>query len=164
MGVLEQLGPFVYFGQLTGLLPYRIKFNPFTGRFKDFTFSWCDRITFWFVLNIGFQFLPLVVLVWLFMVAQLYESSTFTNLPLPLILLYGIIVVNHYLMIILSRIIMFRFKKLSIAINSLIDDTVRYLEELESLPHCQNSTKKRTIVGILLILASVRNNSTLFYF
>jgi hypothetical protein len=155
MGVLEKLVPFVHFGQFVGLFPYRIKTNPFTGRFKCFIFSSCHKVTFWFVLSIGLQFLPFIISA-LLSKNVLNDFNILDDMPFTLKAVYGMIVIDHYLMIIVSRIITLRYKQLRLATDSIIVDVVRSLEELESLSHCQNTAKRRIFIGISFIISNVK--------
>ena len=157
MGVLEKLVPFVHFGQFVGLLPYRIKTNPFTGRFKGLFFSWCHKVTLWFALSFVLQFLLLIVQV---VLSQdvLTDLNILNNMPFTLTAVYGLTTINHYLMMVVSRLITLRYKQFRVATDSIIVDVVRSLEELESLPNCRNSAKSRTFVGILFIFILVKTD------
>ena len=154
--MLDDLVPFVRFGQLVGLFPYNIKTNPLNARLsKRLNFSWRHPLAFWFVLVLTFQVAPI------FAGLKFYINmpNEFKSLKLSLIFTIPLFVsiAVHYVTIVVSRAVTLRYHHLALVTsfpnNS---DTIRELEEFETTSHT-NTVKKRTYIGIFSILTTVQN-------
>ena len=55
MTIIEDLGPFVRFGNFIGLFPYRLEADPSRLGMKRFVFSWCHLLTFWCIFLLIFE-------------------------------------------------------------------------------------------------------------
>ena len=161
MGFYEHWVPFIHFGTLVGLFPYRIKSN---GKVKQFVFSWCHPLTLWCVLALILQFSPIIGLIIFFRNLEKIRSTEQTDAPKSITILALLGAAFNYVMILVSRRITYRYTRLSAAVNSITTKIIMDLEEkLNILPSCQNSTKKRTNYGVIVILASVCKCSTTIF-
>jgi hypothetical protein len=146
----NRLEPFLRFGQFAGLFPYQIELiKSLNGQYKRFTFTCIHPLTAWFIVSFILQFFPCMVSVMLLN----YIRDTMILLPKSIILVYGVGTIVHYLTVLVSRGVTLRYHQLSSLMRSTI--VVRGLEIFESFPHCQNSFRKRTFIGIFIILTSV---------
>ena len=152
MGFFERFKPFIYFGQFVGLFPYRIETD---GKYKRFTFCWCHPLTIWFVLSLVLQFSPMINSIFIIINANKIVASTATERPTSLLIVTGIAIMSHYAMVLISRSVTLRYNQLRLAVESISVKIIKELEEFETFPRCQNSTKKRTFIGIFLIFITV---------
>ena len=146
----NRLQPFLRFGQFAGLFPYQIEsIKTLNGLYKRFAFTCIHPLTAWFIISFIFQFLPCMVSI------TLLNSAKKTNLVLPksIILVYGVGTMIHYLTILVSRGVTLRYNQLRSFMRSIF--VAQELEIFESFPHCQNSFRKRTFIGIFIIITSV---------
>ena len=154
MGLFEQLGPFFLFSQMVGLLPYRIRKNTLTGRFDTFTFNWFNKTTVYFILATSFQFFaPLTA--YIMFQDEMYQQFNDNHLPVMFSILSRFASVVHYFVIILNRTITLRCYKLRSAVTYITNDVIRDLELFESIPGNRNTIKRRTFIGLFLILSMV---------
>ena len=147
MGIfIQELRPFINFGQFVGLFPYRIQ------SVDKFVFSFRHPITIWFVSAFIFQLLPILSTVLL--MYSLQQEPQFINSDIPKYLpaLGAIWAVSHYFMIFVSRGVTLRYRQLRSATEAIES---QFEDEISSFPHCQNSIKKRIISGLFIIITSV---------
>ena len=165
MGFFEQLGPFVRFGQFVGLFPYRID-TSISGRFKRFVFSWFHIITGWFIVSICLQIVPTLV-TWAYVFWQDQEFAKVSNLnsqPQTIFVIFGLSIIVQYIKIVVVRVVSLRYNLLGAATNYLNTHVIKELEDLHDSIYPENNygtIKKRTIMGIVLILMKVGNDSLL---
>jgi hypothetical protein len=156
MGVFEELGLFVRFGQCIGQFPYRLEKDPLRGGlFKCFNFSLCHPVTFWCILISAFQ---IGIFTWSLIASYNYLQQEMESSKMPVIFSYitAIASLDSFVMLILVRAITYRYHRLEIVVNSLSAKNIRALEVWENvLPNCKTVVKKMTIVGISLILIIV---------
>ena len=153
MCVLNDLVPFVRFAQFVGLFPFDIKKNSLNGRIERFSFSWRHLITYWFVLVLVFQIVPLVIGVWVHNDLQ-REFNTF-QLPLIFTIPIYTTIVVHYVMVAVSRSATLRHHQLNLIVKYLNSDAIRELEDMTTAGY-KNVIKRKTSVGVCLILITVR--------
>lgn len=151
MEVFEQLGPFVRFGQFLALFPFQIKTYPSSGQFERFNFSWYHPITCWFVLMISYQIIP-PLLASLNLYVDPEIQSNMLKLPISIDILFKMSGVFHYLSLTVARIVTLRYQRVYVAIESMISPVVNELH-CESTPQC--TIKKRSVIGIIIIISSV---------
>ena len=155
MGVLDDLVPFVRFAQFVGLFPFKIKRNSLSGRFDGFKFSCSHLITFWYVLVLVVQVAPLIKHAMPMLPQDNLNGNFNSSSKLPAIFnlpIYTHLSV-HYAMIVIIRSATLRYRQLNLVFNYLNSDTLRELEGLEN--GCRNTIKKRSLIGISLILMTV---------
>ena len=155
MGLIDQLVPFVRFGQLISFLPYRIERNSETAEAR-FKFSWCHPLTIWFILGLSFQCLPLVTSI----ISINYFQGEFDKVQMPFLmnLLFLVATMFHNLTIFVSRGIHLRYHQLRSVIDLLTANVVVKLEEFQSFPASSNNLKMKILFGILVILVAVITN------
>ena len=102
-------------------------------------------------------FSPILGSITVLIKAEEIASSTATEAPLSLFFAIGIGIMSHYAMVLISRSVTLRYNQLLSAVESISAKIINELEEFETLPRCQDSTKKRTFIGIFIILISVIN-------
>ena len=152
MGVLDDLVPFFRFAQFVGLFPFKIKKNSLNGRFEGFHFSYCKFATFWFCLVLVLQIAPLIIGFWMF--PEIQRNFNLFKLPLIFIIpAYFFNLTVHYAMIAIIRCTTLRHHQLNLAFKYLTSDTFKELKELEN--GYRSTIKKRTLIGISLILITV---------
>ena len=154
MGFFEQYGWFVNFGQFTGFIPYRMQSDP-SSSCKKFVFSWCHPLTWWFTLSFAMKMISLVATILMFQFVEEFSRIILT-LPKAIIALLCIANVTHYAMLIISHGTMLRCRKLRSAVASITAKPIKELEDrITDFPTYINTLKKRTLIGIFLILTSV---------
>ena len=151
--MLNDLVPFVRFGQFVGLFPYTIRINPLNKKLERFRFSWCHPMTFYFSLVLIFQIAPIFVSsrVYEKLINDLKSSTVSLVFTIPLFVSLAV----HYVTMVVSRRIALRYHHLGLAIKFINSDTIRELEELET-NFCTNTVKRRTFIGICFILTTVK--------
>ena len=152
MTIIEDLGPFVRFGNFIGLFPYRLEADPSRLGMKRFVFSWCHLLTFWCIFLLIFE-IGLIIFLTQFNNAQLIQHISHTSSVVSLIT--SMAAKNQIVMILIVRAMTFRYHRLQSAVKSLIILGFTALEETEELLSCRNTFKKRALIGISLIIASV---------
>ena len=150
MAIVKDLGIFFRFGQVFGLFPYRMAVDR---KFKRFDFSWFHPLTFWFISALICQYLPLINTA--IVLNVLFEQTGPSAFPKPLIFLGIIVSGGHYVMILVGRAVTLRYGQLRSVLKSLSAQVVLSLEEFEALPRCHNSFKKRSLIGLIIILTFV---------
>ena len=154
MGFYEHWGPFIHLSNFMGLFPYRIKSNG--GKCTQFVFSWCHPITLWCVLALIFQLIPIVGIAIYFSDLEKVRSTEQTHVPKSITILSSLGPAFHYSIIFVSRGIAYRHNRLSAAVDSVTNQIIKDLEgKFETYPNCRNLTKKRSLFGFIMILASV---------
>ena len=145
------------FGRIAGLFPDRIQLDP-NGQFQRFVFSWCHPITIWCIFSFVLQFGSLYVTI-RFLATEIHlpNMAAFPKIVTSVLVTTA---VTHYAMILVSRVVTLRYHQLRSIINSIDYEVVRNLEDFndQNSSHCQNETRKRTIIGIVLILLTVGIN------
>ena len=154
MGIYENFSPFVRFGQLMGLFPYRIELS---NKFKRFIFSWQHPLSLWAFVSFIIQLVPLVATS-LF----LNSSNLQLNIPATIMALFGVTAGAHFITILINRGLTLRYSLLRSVFDSL---SVKVVEELEKFigpfPHSKNQIKLQTLVGIFLIFLAVQMQNKL---
>lgn len=155
MGVLEEIRPFVHIGQFLGLFPYHIEWNTPNNKFTSFAFLWCHPATISFILALVFQLLlPSMALVLLMNSLQQQPEFIQSSVPKYITALAGIGAVFYYLMMFIGRGVTLRYSYLRLAVNSITEPVIKEMEDLNC--HRQNSIRKRTFVGVTIIVISVK--------
>lgn len=156
MGLFENYGWFVYFGQFTGFIPYRMKSDPSNS--KIFFSSLCHPLTWWFTFSFVLKMISLVATILMFKFTDEFSRIIYT-LPTTILVLLSLSNIAHYTMLIISHGTMLRYSQLRSAIVSITAKPIAELENrIKDFPGYQNITiKKRTLIGIFLILTSVNN-------
>ena len=157
MRFLEHFCLLFRFGRIAGLFPYRIQLDP-NGRFQRFVFSWCHPITIWCIFSFFFQFGPMYLTI-KFLITQIQQPNT-TAFPKLVTTVLVTSAGMHYAMILVSRVVTLCYHQLRSIINSMDCEYVRELEDFndQNSSHFQHETRKRTIIGIALILLTVSIN------
>jgi hypothetical protein len=155
MVVFEQLGYLIRFGQVIGVVPYSMKTDRLTGEFKRFQFSWCHPITFWCILVIIFQTIHICLALFGFNGKMEQEFSSY-KMSKMVVIIMAVGQMDSLVMFFIIRAITFRYSQLQLAAQFLTKQTVKALEELEKLPNCKNSIKLRTLIGISIVITTVR--------
>jgi hypothetical protein len=152
--MLNDLVPFVRFGQFVGLFPYSIESNLLNDKPQWFRFSIRHPVTFYFVLVLIFQIAPLFVSSRVYgnLTNDLKSSRVSLVFTIPLFVSLAV----HYVTIAVSRRVTLRYHQLALAINFLNNEAIRDLERLRATNGCTNTLKKRAFIGIFFILTTVK--------
>ena len=79
-----------------------------------------------------------------------------SELPLSLVILFGVGVMTQHVMLLLSRTVILHCRQLRTAVYSIsVQNIFKELEEFETFPQCHNSFNKRTFIGIFFSLIIV---------
>ena len=152
MGVFEELGPFVRFGQCIGQFPYRIE----TDSTRVFNFSLCQPVTFRCILVSVAT--GVMVFFRLLSYSDLEQELESSKMSAVFSYITRISLINFCVMFIIVRIITYRYERLKLIVKSLSSHNIRALEEWEHvLPNSKTTLRKRTVIGISFILAMVFN-------
>ena len=149
MGV-EELQLFVRLCNLTGLLPFRMILDEQTGRFKRFDGHWSHPAKWWCSFVMAIQIAVLVGNFYWFVVSF---HSKGINLSIVYKLVQFLYFSNYLILLLLSpRLFLFRFRHLETAFECLhrIDRMIISNSKLSS------TTRRRTVIGILIILIDVK--------
>jgi len=156
MGVFEQLVPLIRFGQLLGVVPYSIETDSLVRKCKRVTFSCRHPVVWWCILVLILQILGPFLQLIIYPSSDVQDDLKKYKLSSSIILM--IVFIFHFniiAMVFVARAITFRYSKWRSATHFLNNQTVRALEELEKLPNCQNTIKRRTLIGISFLLSLV---------
>lgn len=147
MGV-EELQLFVRLCNLTGLLPFRMILDEQTRRFKRFDGHWSHPAKWWCSFVMAIQIAVLVVnFFWL----VLFHSKGI-NLSIVYKLVFFLYLSNYLILLLLSpRLFLFRLRHLQTAFECLH----RIDRMIISNSKSSNTTRRRTFIGILIILIDV---------
>ena len=154
MGVIEQLVPFIRFGQLIGILPYSVEIDSMTKKCKNVTFFWCHSITFWCIFVFVLQMLGYLMPTFMALPNMQNEFNSY-KMSKTFIIITGILQMNSVFMIFVDRAITFRYRKLQSVIHLITHPAFRALEEMETFPNCKKRIRRRTLIGIFLIVTLV---------
>jgi hypothetical protein len=147
MGV-EELQLFVRLCNLTGLLPFRMILDEQTGRFKRFDGHWSHPVKWWCSFVMTIQIGVLVVNIY-WLVDSLDPKVNFSLVYKLVFILYFL---NYSILMLLSpRLFLFRLRQLETAFECLR----RIDRMIISNSKSSNPTRRRTVIGILIILIDV---------
>ncbi len=154
MSALKQLKPFVRLCQISGLIPFTMETDPETKEFIKFGFSLKSAPAVWY-----FTILFVVILSFLIPTSTLSInfSSIFENVVTNMILsTVGVLLLgaSHFSFMILfniKRVTVLRYKHLRRAVV-LVKEVEQHLSDL---PHCKNTVKLRTIIGLTIAILMV---------
>ena len=153
MSTLKDLDPMIRICQIIGLFPFRMELDPVTGQFVRFIFSWCHYVTWYFFALIFLQVGMGVIGFWgqkQFVSSNLFDSS-FQQLPTSVLVLVGVSVFTYFLLLIVVKIVVFRYTHLSKAI-----ELFRKLDQLlPEMSYNKNTIRKRTLIGCIITVILV---------
>ena len=156
--IFDNFGVFIRFGQMVGILPYRMKFDPSDGNSRRFVFSWCHPLTVWFVFSFLLQFSPIGISVLLSskIVQQLFNKPITNLTPITSFIFAAMGYGFHYALFLVSRRVTLHYHQWHKVIDSINSQVIHQLEESSKdlLPY-RNLIKKRISIGIFIIVSRV---------
>ena len=150
MSALEQMRPFFRLCQFVGFFPFRVKIDERTGKFRQFSFSWRNPVTWWYSALSLSQFIVFPV----FISALQDENQSSIKLPLTISMSLELSNIIYCLLLFSARFwVTFFFKTLRQAIIHM-----HIVEQfLGEHTHCCRCTiKLRIFIGIISIFIWVR--------
>ena len=153
MSALEEMRPFFRFCQFLGLLPFRMEIDMRTGKFRQFSFSWQNPITWWCVALSLIQ----LAIYYIFM-SPVLEDPELSKLPTTINISLSISGVIYFVVDLSSRywltVRFFAFRKAT--------QLMRQVEQnLEEHPDCKCTIKRRMIFGLAITFSYVANSYNL---
>jgi uncharacterized membrane protein (DUF485 family) len=164
MSVFEQLNPFVSLCQACGMIPYTVERNSATNKFEKFTFSFKHFTSWWFFFGLVLQ-VAFIVMLGAYSNEFSQELTSDQKMPVTVPILFGVTQLFQFAELLLSRWIVFRFRRLR--------NLVKAIQEVERLFGekflAQHSTKNssvtiRFVIGFILVTITVnKHNKTQNY-
>jgi hypothetical protein len=164
MRFFKEINWFVNFGQIAAIVPYHLKSDRNSDSSntdkKRFIFSWLNPSTLWFALSFSWHIFAIFISIkFLKLWVQLLA------IPKTIFVLFGLTEGAQYSIFFISHGMMLRYRQLRSAVESITSNAIIELEDkTKDLPSYQNTTKKRTVIGIFLILISVTKPIISLYF
>ena len=156
--IFDNFGVFIHFGQIVGILPYRVKFDPSDGNSRRFVFSWWHPLTAWFIFSFLLQFSPIGISVLLSSkIFQQLFNNPITNLtPITSFIIAAMGYGFHNALFLVSRRVTLHYHQWHKVIDSINSQVIHQLEESSKdlLPY-RNLIKKRISIGIFIIVSRV---------
>lgn len=150
MGV-EKLHLFIRFCNMCGLLPYRMRLDFQTKRFKRFDGNWRHPANYWFT------FLLIIHIIFIFYFIYLdsklvYGNGSVGNASTVHMFAYWLYFANLILLLSTPRLFLIQFRHLETALETLhhIDRVL-----LDKVAHLPCTTRKRSLICIILICCTV---------
>ena len=141
---IERLQLFVRFGNISGLLPFRMVVDVETGKFKRFNFSWYHPANWWFIF--------LLIIQSTLTILNFHVTWTVNSNEFMYTLSSGIDTLSFTILMWTPRLLLFHLRKMWMVFDSLgrID---RHLDKYNQINQC--SIRRQTIIGIIICFALV---------
>ena len=152
MSALEQMRPFFRFCQFVGFFPFRMEINRRTGKFNQFSFSWRNSVTLWYLTLTFSQFITFGTML---NTTLLHSTLQSTKLPITVTMSLVVSAIFYSLLILSARFWMtVYFTALRQAIQQM-QRVEQSLREYQSIPDCRCTVKIRIFFGLILSLVWV---------
>ena len=152
MSALEQMRPFFRFCQFVGFFPFRMEINRQTGKFQQFSFSWRNSVTLWYLTLTFSQFIAFGT-----MLSTALPNTTLKSINLPITVTMSVAgsALIYCLLILSARFwitVYFTALRQAIQQMQIVEQSLR---EQHPIPDCRCTIKIRIFIGLILSIVWV---------
>ena len=150
MSALEQMRPFFRFCQFVGFFPFRMEIDKRTGKFHQFSFSWRNSVTWWYMTVALYPFIVFGISI------NVPQQSTLQSAKLPITVTMSVMGsgITYSLLLFSARFWMTlcftALRRAIVQIHIVEQSLMEY-----PVPDCRCTIKMRIFVGLVLSIVWV---------